>query len=110
MAKKVKYLKQGNEFDALLEEYREKQKKPLKIPYRKMRDKFDIDRRIIDGVTCYVVRQKGTTPDKAVLYLFGGGYILPPDPGDIVLCGQNQIFRHFIRRRTGTVTLHVYPS
>lgn len=27
-------------------------------------------------------------PKKAVLYLFGGGYILPPDPGDIVLCGQ----------------------
>ena len=27
-------------------------------------------------------------PEKAVLYLFGGGYILPPDPGDIVLCGQ----------------------
>ena len=80
--------KQGDEFDALLEEYREKQKKTLKIPYRKMCDKFDIDTRSIDGVTCYVIRQRGTTPDKAVLYLFGGGYILPPDPGDIVLCGQ----------------------
>ena len=23
-----------------------------------------------------------------LLYLFGGGYILLPDPGDIILCGQ----------------------
>ena len=80
--------KQGDEFDTLLNEYRKKQKKPLKIPYKKMCDKFDVDIRSIDGVTCYVVRQKNTAPDKGVLYLFGGGYILPPDPGDIVLCGQ----------------------
>ena len=80
--------KQGDEFDTLLNEYRKKQKKTLKIPYKKMCDKFDVDIRSIDGVTCYVVRQKNTAPDKGVLYLFGGGYILPPDPGDIVLCGQ----------------------
>ena len=76
--------KTGADFDKLLETYKEKQKKPLKIPYKKMAD-FDIETKIIDGTTCYVVRKKGASPAKAVLYLFGGGYILPPDPGDIVM-------------------------
>ncbi len=79
--------KQGADFEKLLEKYKEKQKKPLKIPYKKMSD-FDIETKMIDGTTCYVISQKGVKPDKAVLYLFGGGYILPPDPGDIILCGQ----------------------
>ena len=79
--------KEGADFDKLLENCREKQKKPLKIPYKKMAA-FDIETRNIDGTACHVVRVKNSAPEKAVLYLFGGGYILPPDPGDIVLCGQ----------------------
>ena len=79
--------KQGEDFEKLLDNYREKQKKPLKIPYKKMGD-FDIDTRDIEGTTCYVVKEKEGTPKMAVLYLFGGGYILPPDPGDIILCAQ----------------------
>ena len=39
-------------------------------------------------MTVYALRVKDTKPQKAVLYLFGGGYILPPDPGDLILCGQ----------------------
>lgn len=80
--------KEGADFEKLLEDYKEKQKKPLKIPYKKMEKKFTIEERSIDGTKCYVVREKGKEPKKAVLYLFGGGYILPPDPGDLVLCGQ----------------------
>ena len=79
--------KQGEDFDKLLEKYREKQKKPLKIPYKKMSD-FNIETKNIDGTICYVVSKKGAVPDKGILYLFGGGYILPPDSGDIILCGQ----------------------
>ncbi len=79
--------KQGEDFQKLLAEYQEKQKKPLKIPYKKMQG-FNIDTKTIDGTVCYVVRKKEVAAKKAVLYLFGGGYILPPDPGDIVLCGQ----------------------
>ncbi len=79
--------KQGADFEKLLENYKEKQKKPLKIPYSKM-DAFDIKTKVIDGTTCYTVSKKGATPKRAVLYMFGGGYILPPDPGDIILCGQ----------------------
>ena len=79
--------KEGADFDALLESFQKKQTKPLKVPYGKMKD-FDIDTRNIGGTICHVVKSKGALPKKAVLYLFGGGYILPPDPGDIILCGQ----------------------
>jgi acetyl esterase/lipase len=80
--------KEGTEFERLLETYKEKQKKPLKIPYKKLTSDCIVDEKSIDGTKCYVVRKKNGNPKKAVLYLFGGGYILPPDPGDIVLCGQ----------------------
>ena len=79
--------KDGTDFDKLLLSCREKQKKPLKVPYKQMTG-FDIETKSIDGTTCHIVRVKNSSPKKAVLYLFGGGYILPPDPGDIVLCGQ----------------------
>ena len=78
---------QGEGFCRLLAKCREKQKKPLKVPYRKMQE-FDIEQRQIEGTNCYVVGVKGASPQKAVLYLFGGGYILPPDSGDLILCGQ----------------------
>lgn len=79
--------KQGEDFQKLLSSYEEKQKKPLKIPYNKMQD-FNIETKNIDGTICYVVSKKGMKPKRGVLYLFGGGYILPPNPGDIILCGQ----------------------
>lgn len=79
--------KEGEAFEALLETYRIRQKKPLAVPYKKMRG-FDVLSRTAAGTAVYVFRKQGTAPKKAVLYLFGGGYILPPDPGDIVLCGQ----------------------
>lgn len=79
--------KKGIDFEKLLVTVQEKQKKPLRIPYKKM-DGFDIDTRDIDGTTCYTVQVTGASPKRSVLYLFGGGYILPPDPGDIILCGQ----------------------
>ncbi len=79
--------KQGEDFDKLLKKYNKKQKKPLKIPYGKMTG-FDIKTADIEGTTCYIVSKKDSNSGKAVMYLFGGGYILPPDPGDIILCGR----------------------
>ncbi len=79
--------KEGEDFEKLRKRYSEKQKKPLKIPYKKMTG-FEIETGNIEGTVCYVIKVKGTVPKRAVLYLFGGGYILPPDPGDIILCGQ----------------------
>ena len=80
--------KQGSDFDKLLAEYKEKQKKPLKVPYKKLEPEFNVEKKDLSGTVCYVVREKGKTPKNAVLYLFGGGYILPPDPRDLILCGQ----------------------
>ncbi|MBQ3940444.1 MAG: alpha/beta hydrolase [Oscillospiraceae bacterium] len=80
--------KEGAEFEKLLEKYRKKQQKPLKVPYGKLKERFEIMQKTVGGVTCYILRQRDSAPKRAVLYLFGGGYILPPDPGDLVLCGQ----------------------
>ena len=80
--------KEGEDFQKLLDKYDKEQKKPLKIPFKKLKPKFEIMKKDISGTTCYVVRPRGSKPEKAVLYLFGGGYILPPDPGDIVLCSE----------------------
>lgn len=80
--------KQGADFEKLLKKYSEKQKKPLKIPYKKLEKQFEVLQKNIVGTTCYVIRLKSQAPKTAVLYLFGGGYILPPDPGDLILCRQ----------------------
>lgn len=80
--------KEGAAFDKLLAEYAEKQKKPFKVPERKLRNEFNVTEKTLGGVTCYVIQQKASTPKIGVLYLFGGGYILPPDSGDMVLCSQ----------------------
>ncbi len=62
--------KDGTDFDKLLLSCREKQKKPLKVPYKQMTG-FDIETKSIDGTTCHIVRVKNSSPKKAVLYLFG---------------------------------------
>ena len=81
--------KEGKQWDKLLSDYAEKQKKPLKVPYRKLnKGGFELIRKDFDGATVYAVRVRGRKPEKAVLYLFGGGYILPPDTGDLILCSQ----------------------
>ncbi|MBR1384654.1 MAG: alpha/beta hydrolase [Ruminococcus sp.] len=81
--------KEGEQWEKLLADYSEKQKKPLKVPYKKLqKGGFELIKKDFEGVTVYALRVKGTKPEKAVLYLFGGGYILPPDPGDLILCGQ----------------------
>ena len=44
--------KEGADFNRLLDSYKEKQKKPLKIPYKKMASDFVIDEKSIDGTKC----------------------------------------------------------
>lgn len=80
--------KEGTDFKKLLDKYDKQQKNPLKVPFKKLKPKFEIMKKEVDNTICYVVRVSGSKPEKAVLYLFGGGYILPPDPGDLILCGQ----------------------
>lgn len=80
--------KEGEAWEKLLKDYAAKQKKHLKVPYSKLKDEFDIAEKKLGGVVCYVIKKKNAAPKIGVLYLFGGGYILPPDPGDLILCGQ----------------------
>lgn len=81
--------KEGDAWEKLLADYAAKQKKPLKVPYKKLQAQgFEVIRKTVGETTVFALRKRDKKPDKAVLYLFGGGYILPPDPGDIVLCGQ----------------------
>ena len=81
--------KEGEQWNKLLADYSGKQKKPLKVPYKRLKkDGLELIKKNFDGAVVYALRVRGTKPKKAVLYLFGGGYILPPDPGDLILCGQ----------------------
>ena len=57
--------KQGTDFNKLLEKYKTEQKKPLKVPYKKLNPKFDVDTRSIEGTACYIVREKGKVPEKS---------------------------------------------
>lgn len=45
--------KQGKDFEKLLKNYGEKQKKPLKIPYKKLEKQFDVLRKDTAGTICY---------------------------------------------------------
>lgn len=81
--------KEGEQWKKLLADYSKKQKKPLKVPYKKLKKEgFRLIKKDFEGVTVYALKAEGAKPQRAVLYLFGGGYILPPDPGDLILCGQ----------------------
>lgn len=80
--------KEGKEFRKLLEEYDKKQKKPLKVPLGKLEKNFFVEVKTVGETKVYSVSEKNHSPKKAVLYLFGGGYILPPDSGDLILCSQ----------------------
>lgn len=79
--------KQGAELEKLMRSYVKKQDS-IKIPADKISRSYDFRKKTINDYDCYVTKQKGATPPKALLYIFGGGYILPCDPGDFVLAGQ----------------------
>lgn len=79
--------KKGTELEKLMQSYVKKQDN-IKVPAEKISRHYDFKKKTIDGFDCYVTKQKGAAPQKALLYIFGGGYILPCDPGDFVLGGQ----------------------
>lgn len=94
--------KQGADFDKLLEKYAKEQEKELKVP-SKLYEKFDVEEKYLNETKYYVVKEKNKIPKKAILYFFGGGYILPPDSGDLVLCGQ------MAEQCNGEVWFPIYP-
>lgn len=79
--------KKGAELEKLMQSYVKKQNS-IKVPAEKISKNYDFEKKEVGGFDCYVTRQKGSTSKKALMYIFGGGYILPCDPGDFVLAGQ----------------------
>lgn len=79
--------KKGTDLEKLMQSYVKKQDN-IKVPAEKMAKDYNFEKTEIEGYDCYITKQKNSTPKKALLYIFGGGYILPCDPGDFVLCGQ----------------------
>lgn len=59
-------------------------KRSFKIP-SSISKHYDFETIKIEDNPCFVIGKKGIKPQKAVLYLFGGGYVLPPDAGDLKL-------------------------
>ena len=90
----------GIEFDRFVEKMQAKAQ--LKLPeglHKGMRSSV----KEISGIQCSVIRPEGTYPDKAVIYLFGGGFIMPPDKNDLDYCID-------ISKNTGAeVWMPVYP-
>lgn len=78
----------GPAFEALLKRSDRDQKKPFAVPVKQMKPRLSVIRKTFDGAACFIVRPRGTRPDRAVLCLFGKGFILPPDSGDMVLSGE----------------------
>lgn len=93
--------KEGTAFDKMVGSFEKRQN--VKSPSRKLMKKYEYQKKMIKGQPCYIVRSKNKEAEKAVLLLFGGGYIMPPDQGDFLLAGQ-------VAENTGAeVYLPVYP-
>lgn len=75
----------------------------IKVPEAKMQKKYDFTKKIIEGTECYITKEKGIQPEKALLYVFGGGYFMPCDPGDFVFAGQ------FAEQTKREVYFPIYP-
>ena len=60
----------------------------IKIPTEKIKKNYDFEKRVIGTTDCYITKQKNNSPKKALLYIFGGGYFIPCDPGDFSFAGQ----------------------
>lgn len=80
--------KKGEAFSKMLDMMRDKQKAPFKIPYSRLIPEFVVEKRTLGDAPCCVVRVRGTRPEKAVLCLFGVGFVFPHAPGDMLLCAE----------------------
>ena len=75
----------------------------IKVPEAKMQKKYDFTKKNIEGTDCYITKEKGVRPEKALLYVFGGGYFMPCDPGDFTFAGQ------FAEQTGREVYFPIYP-
>lgn len=67
--------KEGAAFEKMMQKLPDKQK--FKFPEREFKS-YIVEEAKIRNSKCYRIRRKGSTPSKAVIYFFGGGFISPP--------------------------------
>ena len=93
--------KESTAFDKMVQSFEKRQ--TAKKPSHRLMKKYMYQMKVIGGQPCYIVRTQNSNTDKAVLFLFGGGYIMPPDQGDFSFAGE-------IAKCTGAdVYLPMYP-
>lgn len=93
--------KDGSAFDKMVGKFEKHQN--VKNPCRKLRKRYQYQKKLIGGQPCYIVSAENSIVGKAVLLFFGGGYFMPPDQGDFSWAGE-------IAERTGSVVyLPIYP-
>lgn len=63
------------------------QKRSPRIPSL-IKLKYNCKIKTVEKCTCLIVNKKDIKPKRAVLYLFGGGYIMPPNKGDFKLAAK----------------------
>lgn len=77
--------KEGAAFDRMVRKFETHQ--TVKEPSSRLMKVYRYRKEIIGGQPCYIAGSN-CNADKAVLLLFGGGYIMPPDQGDFSFAGK----------------------
>ncbi|MDO5696130.1 MAG: alpha/beta hydrolase [Eubacteriales bacterium] len=75
---------------------------PFKFPYKLMRD-MHVELRTIRGRPCYLISAAGREPEHAILYFFGGGFMVEPGKRDI------RFIREMIERSGASVMMPMLP-
>ncbi len=77
--------KEGKAFSQMIMKMSEKQS--IKVP-SSIGKRCDITEKDIEKHRYFIISKKDSQPQRAVLYLFGGGYIMPADKGDFLFAAE----------------------
>ncbi|GIO24030.1 alpha/beta hydrolase [Oceanobacillus sp. J11TS1] len=77
--------------------------KPYNLP-EYIQKIYAIEKRIFDGMDCYIFNQKNKSPDKKILYLHGGGYVNQPSDFHWKFIGEIE------KNTNATIFVPIYPK
>lgn len=78
--------KEGAAFGRMVRGFEKRQ--TVRVPSQKLGKKFTYQIKMIGGRRCHSIAPKNGKAEKAVLLLFGGGYLIPPGRRDFLLAGE----------------------
>lgn len=93
--------KSDSDFDKIVANFEKRQH--IKNTSRKLKKKYEYHEKQLGGQPCYCFRPKDKKIERAVLLLFGGGYLIPPSKGDFSLAGE------LAEHTRAEVYLPIYP-